>query len=86
MLAPLIRMRFKFMVWLQSESDVCASDDKCEPQRGALYYTCAIKAMISDLRDKFKVNICFLLLTSYLANNDSKRLTVFFFSAGAFWV
>lgn len=34
------------MVWLQSESDVCASDDKCAPQRGALYYSCAIQAMI----------------------------------------
>ena len=25
MIAPLLQMRFKFMVWLQSESDVCAS-------------------------------------------------------------
>jgi hypothetical protein len=37
MIVPLLPMRYKFMVWLQSESDVCAHDDKCIPQRGALY-------------------------------------------------
>jgi hypothetical protein len=60
MIAPLLPMRFKFMVWLQSESDVCAHDDKCTPQRGALYYTCAIKAMVKDWREKFKLALPFL--------------------------
>jgi sialate O-acetylesterase len=60
MIYPLLPMRFKFMVWLQSESDVCASDLKCEPQRGALYYKCAIKAMISDWRAKFNLALPFL--------------------------
>ena len=48
MIAPLLPMRLKFIVWLQSESDVCASDAACEPQRGALYYACAIQAMVRD--------------------------------------
>jgi hypothetical protein len=43
MIVPLLKMRYKYMVWLQSESDVCASDDKCKPQRGAKYYTCAVR-------------------------------------------
>ena len=46
MIVPLLPMRYKFMVWLQSESDVCALDDKCIPQRGGIYYACAIQAMI----------------------------------------
>jgi sialate O-acetylesterase len=60
MIAPLLPMRFKFMVWLQSESDVCASDSKCSPQRGARYYKCAIKAMVKDWRAKFKLALPFL--------------------------
>ena len=60
MIAPLLPMRFKFVVWLQSESDVCAHDDKCTPQRGALYYTCAIKAMVTDWRKRFKLPLPFL--------------------------
>jgi sialate O-acetylesterase len=60
MVAPLLPMRFKFMVWLQSESDVCASDSECQPQRGGLYYSCAIKAMVEDWRKKFKLALPFL--------------------------
>jgi sialate O-acetylesterase len=53
MIAPLLSMRLKFIVWLQSESDVCASDASCIPQRGARYYSCAIQAMVRDWRAKF---------------------------------
>ena len=60
MVYPLLPMRFKFMVWLQSESDVCAHDDECAPQRGALYYTCQIKAMVKDWREKFDLALPFL--------------------------
>lgn len=60
MIAPLLPMRFKFMVWLQSESDVCASDTTCIPQRGAVYYQCAIQAMVRDWRTKFKLALPFL--------------------------
>ena len=60
MIAPLLPMRFKFMVWLQSESDVCASDSQCAPQRGAKYYACAIQAMVKDWRAKFRAILPFL--------------------------
>jgi hypothetical protein len=49
MIVPLLKMRYKYMVWLQSESDVCASDDKCEPQRGAKYYSCAVSVAPSTI-------------------------------------
>lgn len=52
MISPILQMRFKFIVWLQSESDVCPSDTSCTPQRGAIYYSCAIKAMVTDWRAK----------------------------------
>jgi sialate O-acetylesterase len=60
MIYPLLPMRFKYAVWLQSESDVCAKDDACEPQRGALYYSCQIQAMITDWRKKFNLALPFL--------------------------
>ena len=60
MIAPLLPMRFRFMVWLQSESDVCASDSQCAPQRGAKYYACAIQAMVKDWRAKFRAILPFL--------------------------
>ena len=47
-------------VWLQSESDVCAHDGACIPQRGARYYSCAIKAMVRDWRAKFQLALPFL--------------------------
>lgn len=47
MIVPLLKMRYKYMVWLQSESDVCASDDKCRPQRGAKYYSCAVSTKLA---------------------------------------
>ena len=47
-------------MWLQSESDVCAHDGKCIPQRGGKYYACAIQAMIKDWRAKFKLALPFL--------------------------
>ena len=60
MISPILPMRFAYAVWLQSESDVCAKDDACIAQRGALYYSCAIKAMIADWRLKFKLKLPFL--------------------------
>eukprot|EP01051_Picozoa_sp_SAG22_P006814 SAG22_NODE_460_length_10218_cov_5.663109_3_plen_464_part_00 len=59
-IVPLLPMRFRFAVWLQSESDVCAKDGACIAQRGATYYSCAIKAMISDWRAKFGLPLPFL--------------------------
>ncbi len=46
MIAPLTPLRFRYAVWLQSESDVCPSDDTdgCGAQRGGTYYACAIQA------------------------------------------
>lgn len=60
MIHPLLPMRFKYAVWLQSESDVCAKDDACIPQRGGEYYSCQIQAMIKDWRAKFKLALPFL--------------------------
>lgn len=56
MIAPILRTSFKGIFWLQGESDVNPSDTpgSIEPQRGGKYYACAISAMVSDWRSKFR--------------------------------
>lgn len=53
MIVPLLPMRFVGVFWMQGESDVDPKDGQHQPQRGAEYYRCAIKSMITDWRNQF---------------------------------
>jgi hypothetical protein len=50
MITPVLKMRFRAVLWMQGESDVNPSDVTMEPQRGGAYYGCQFPAMITDWR------------------------------------
>ena len=61
MINPFLPMHVGQILWLQGESDVNPSDDprQMEPQRGAVYYACAINAMVEDWRRKWNLPLPF---------------------------